>query len=74
MVAGLNACPYCGCEWIGTRVEYARVDPPSSITEKAQRAADRIINRLPTEIAMDFNRQALIAIIAAEFGSCEDNR
>ena len=41
-------------------------DPASSITEKAQRAADRIINRLPDSVAVNVNRRLLISIIVAE--------
>lgn len=31
MLVGMNACPYCGNEWVGARFEYARVrsDSPS---------------------------------------------
>lgn len=48
-------------------VEYVRATPDSSITEKAARAARRIINNLPYEVAQHVNRQLLTAIITTEF-------
>lgn len=31
MLVGLNACPYCGNEWVGTRGEYTRTVSPTPI-------------------------------------------
>ena len=32
IVAGLNACPYCGCNWIGTRVQHVRATAEAELT------------------------------------------
>jgi uncharacterized protein (DUF433 family) len=44
---------------------------PPSITERARRATDRIINRLPDKLARQMNKRLLTDIIAAEFGEGE---